>query len=172
MALPRKLFSDLEKGSLSWCDALWLQKYNNKLNEHTVYDYFKTSVFHVESNNDRLLQQRLDLSKLESMPGLYYEVKALLGTNNFIVLQKERIISPQGQSDAQVLALFLVIADVSPMFGTIFPLPSLNAVYSNLLLEAMHHLRQAIKHLPVTTDIKTEPSELPGVDIEALINSF
>ena len=133
----KSLFSSLDLSSTAWSDSIWLNKYNNKLNEHTVYDYFKTSIFHVQSNNDRLMQQHLDIKLLDNMAGIYYKIENLNNTNNYIILQKQRNINANGQVETQMSqldALFLVIGDNTPLFGTIFPMPSLQSVYSNLLV--------------------------------------
>jgi len=135
--------------TVSWRFEAWTREF--PLNKNTVLDYFKHSPFYDrQCNNELILQQGADVSKLKSLTGIEYEIDTESGKGEFyFVIRKQHRESP---TSVRVLGLFYIVGvspqnGMGPERGTVFPLPDMHSVFCCNLVTAMYYMNSAFKEL-------------------------
>lgn len=117
-----------------WSDPQWLATF--PLNESTALHYFSLSQFYDSScNNELINMQRLDISLLSTMAGIEYAVSSPC-SGLFIVQKRRRSLNPPKLS---LLSSYYIYD------GCVYQVPSLHAVLSTRVLQAIHHVKNAFE---------------------------
>lgn len=121
-----------DQTGVMWCDAQWLSHF--PLTEATALHYFSMSQFYdTTCNNELIKMQQLDMALLKTMAGIEYSVASPC-PNLFVVTKARRTLNPVKTSP---LATYYIHD------GSIYQAPSLHAVLSTRLVQALHHMRKA-----------------------------
>lgn len=116
-----------------WSDPQWLSSF--PLNEATALHYFTTSPFYDPTCNNQLINaQQLDPSLLKTMAGTEYSVASPCPAL-FIVTKSRRSLTPPS---IEPLATYYIHE------GNVYQAPTLHAVLSTRMLQALHHMRKAL----------------------------
>lgn len=123
----------------AWRFSAWLSMY--PLNRASAMDYFRHSHFYDSDCNNEVIELQaqglmLDAKevqeKLMSMIGTEYQMDENPSSERHFIIRKQ-LRTGSGSDDLVVLALYYIVGS-GPLYGTIFPLPSVHTVLANNLV--------------------------------------
>lgn len=158
--MPQQSPDDLT--DVMWSDPQWLATF--PLNESTALHYFSLSQFYDPNcNNELINMQRLDMSLLSTMPGIEYSVSSPC-PDLFVVHKRYRTINPPKLD---------LISSYYIYDGRIYQAPTLHAILSTRVLQAIHHVKNAFEAMHSAAAFSShgthvwDPPPIPAEDILA-----
>lgn len=159
--MPQQPPDDLT--DVMWSDPQWLATF--PLNESTALTYFSLSQFYDPNcNNELINMQRLDMSLLSTMAGIEYSVSSPC-PELFIVHKRYRTINPP---KLDLISSYYIYE------GHVYQAPTLHAILSTRVLQAIHHVKSAFETMHSAASFSSrgthvwDPSPIPVEDVSAL----